>query len=72
MGDYGISAELPQLKPAKIQEVIQRLKELGIPDECSLRDVTIDDLTDGDLLKKIPARKLVKRWEKGKIVYLIE
>ena len=64
MSDYGISAELPVLDEDHVPRVIDRLTSLGVPHQCTLQDVTEEDLTEGKLLAKIPARKLVKMWQR--------
>ena len=71
MDCYGIAAELPSLSKDKIQEIIDRLTELGVPDQCSLQDVEIEDLMEGSLLAKIPARKLVKNWKSGWLFFVV-
>ena len=71
MDEYGISNLLPEFAqnfPEKLQELAKYLKEeLGVPEECSLQDVTEDDLLESKLLKKIAARKLVNGWKNGNV-----
>ena len=64
--NYGISELLSQLKPEKVEKVKKRVEDLGVPDEITLKDVTVDDLMKDGLLKKRAAEILIKGWHNGK------
>ena len=70
MGDYGISKYIPDFAknfPEKVTELEKYLEDhLGVPKECSLQDVTLEDLLESKLLKKPAARKLIQGWQNSK------
>ena len=65
MSDYGISQALPNLSRDKHDEVLAHLQELGVGCEDDLKSVTIADLMEKNLLKKLQARNLVEFWKSG-------
>ena len=65
MSDYGISEALPNLSRDKHDEVLTYLQELGVKCEDDLKSVTIEDLMEKNLLKKLQARNLVEFWKSG-------
>ena len=65
MSDYGISQALPSLSREKHDEVLTYLQQLGVEREDDLKSVTIEDLMEKNLLKKLQARKLVEFWKSG-------
>ena len=65
MSDYGISQALPSLSREKHDEVLTYLQQFGVEREDDLKSVTIEDLMEKNLLKKLQARKLVEFWKSG-------
>ena len=70
MNDYGISEYAPEFAknfPEKAQDLVKYLEdEIGVPTQCSLNDITVEDLLESNLLKKGAAKKLVSAWKQGK------
>ena len=69
MDEFKIKQYAPELaknNPNKVKDVEKYLKEvIGVPDECSLKDVKVKHLTKDGLLKLGSATKLVEAWQKG-------
>ena len=69
MDEFNIAKYAPELaknNPSKVKELEKYLKEdFGVPDQCSLKDIKVEDLTENGLLKRGAARKLVEAWQKG-------
>ena len=69
MNDFGISEHAPEFATncqEEAQNLVKYLKDvMGVPLQCSLTDITEEDLLESKLLKKGAARKLIKGWKKG-------
>ena len=66
MEDYGISKVLPRLSKEKVEAVIRRLEEKGVPNEIGPEKLSEEGLMEGNLLQKIAASLLITHWKKGK------
>ena len=60
--DYGISKALPKLISLKVEKVKKKLKDLGVPDEIGLEDITLEDLMEDGVLKRRAATILIHFW----------
>ena len=68
MDDFGISKYAPEMakySPETVVKIVEGLQKLGVPNLCSLKDITMEDLmTDLDLPRPV-ARKLYQAWQNG-------
>ena len=63
--DYKISKVLPRLNKERVEAVMRRIKDKGVPNEIGPEELSVEDLMEGNLLKKPAAAKLIKHWKKG-------
>ena len=63
--NYGILKALPHLKPEEAEAIKKKLEDLGVPDEIGLECITLEDLTENELLEKGDATKLLQKWKKS-------
>ena len=62
--DFGI-AKILDLSFSKSQELLKHIKFLGVDKEEHLKHITVEDLTENNLLNRIQARMLIKHWQEG-------
>ena len=63
--DYGILKVLPRLSKERVEAVMRKIEDKGVPNEIGPEDLSVEDLMEGNLLKKPAATKLIKHWKKG-------
>ena len=63
--DYEISNVLPRLNKERVEAVMKRIKDKGVPNEIGPEELSVEDLMEGNLLKKPAATKLIAHWKKG-------
>ena len=63
--DYEISKVLPRLSKERVKAVIRRIEDKGVPSEISPKELSVEDLMEGNLLKQPAAKNLIKHWKKG-------
>ena len=69
MDEFRIKQYAPEIaihSPHRVKKVEKYLKKvIGVPEECSLKDVKVEYLIKDDLLRLSPAKNLVAGWQKG-------
>ena len=63
--NFGISKVIPRLKNIEVEKLTTLIMEYGVDDAEDLALLTESDLLQSGFLKKVEARKLIKKWKKG-------
>ena len=63
--DYGILKVLSRLSKERVEAVMRSIEDKGVPNEIGLEDLRVEDLMEGNLLKKPAATNLIKHRKKG-------
>ena len=72
MSDFGVSMALPNLSPADEQKVVKFLMDdMGVLDESDLEVLEVNDFTEGKILGKADARRLLEYWRKGLLLVFV-
>ena len=65
--DFEVSKALSELNESKVEEITFFIKdELGVENKTHLCHITEKDFTSTNMLKPVPARRLINYWKKSK------